>query len=211
MLEYLTIDECEEIAQRCGSGHWDCTPLARRWDYHQKAIDILKCLALDTPEQILELGTMGGSLVKGSHTMDYDKRWNFPGKNPTYLHDATKIPWPVPDKKYEAFVALRVYQHLVPVQQACFLEARRISKRVVIVVPSEYNNKVLPESKGITYEEFYRWNNQVSPSLAAQTQMGDLYFWDDDPSSGRRVRKLLTDSPWRRGREFFARLINKGT
>lgn len=180
MLEFLTKDKLEQIASASEGGHWDCTPLDHRWDYHQKAIDIIKALPINTPDQVLEIGTMGASLVAGSHTLDYAERWEFVGKRPNYLHDARKLPWPIKDKSYELFIALRVFQHLTPVQKECFLEAGRIAKRIIIVVPRHYKNMVLPGSKGITHDDFLTWNEHVQPTTCLQTQMGDLYFWDED-------------------------------
>ncbi len=187
-LNYLTKERLAESAQQIGSGHWDCTPLDRRWDYHHKAITLLRHLHLKNPADVLEMGTMGVQLVQNSHTLDYADRWDFPGKKPTYLHDGRETPWPIADKQYRIFIALRVFQHLVPRQKEAFLEARRIARRVLIVVDPRYQNPVLPMAKGITYDDFTEWNNGIPCAYCTKTAMGDLYYWDDSILSANWIR-----------------------
>ena len=204
MLEYLTVEKLEQIATTSPAGHWDCTPLEKRWDYHRKAIDIIKKLLIVSPNHVLEMGTMGASLVVGSHTIDCSHDWNFQGKSPTYLHDAKDLPWPIEDKKYELFVALRVYQHLAPMQRQCFLEAKRIARRIILVVPEHYSNQVWPESKGITCNEMLRWNEGIRPTVHLRTRMGDLYFWNTDALAVRTV-PVWALGLWRKIGSVFSR------
>ena len=178
-MQYLTESMCYQIAQHHPGGHWDCTPLSARWRYHKMAIDLIKGLGIDDSSHVLEMGTMGASLILGSHTIDYAEHWDFPGKRPTYLHDARKLPWPIGDKQYDLFVALRVYQHLAPYQEKCFREARRVARKVLIVVPDNYRNRLHTDSRGITYEQFLRWNAQTPPDVCIDTGMGYLYYWGE--------------------------------
>lgn len=158
-------------------GHWKPDTVDRRWSYHAHAINIIKQSGVVEPGKILEMGTMGAQLVNGSHTIDYDERWNFVGFNPTYLHDARQIPWPIDDKQYEWFVALRVFHHLWPVQRECFDEARRVARNLIIVVPSlvRQTNKVGRTDAGITPFQFKKWNNNHLPYLWQSTEYGYLY------------------------------------
>ncbi len=181
MLSYLDYAAFKKNADANGDGHWDCSTLAARWDYHQKAIDVIRILKIDNPSRVLEMGTMGASLVSCSHTIDFAERWDFQGKNPTYLHDARRIPWPISDKQYELFVALRVFQHLAPCQKACFREAKRISKCIILVVPDTYEHSELVSSRGIKYEDLLAWNGGVAPNVVQATRYGTLYFWGDTP------------------------------
>jgi hypothetical protein len=123
----------------------------KRWSYHEQAIHHLLQSPAE-PNRVLELGSLGAQIVPGSHTMDYLKRWNFKGNKPTYAHDARKIPWPVEDGAYDWFVAMRVFQHLWPVQRKALAEAMRVARNVLIVVPEQYKN-----GTGITREQIREW------------------------------------------------------
>jgi hypothetical protein len=148
-----------------------------RWHYHKHAIEIIEKTNINDSSKVLEMGTLGINLVLGSDTIDYDERWNYPGQSPTYLHDARNLPWPINDKQYELFIALRVFQHLIPVQKECFMEALRIADNVLIVVPEYY----LPEGEGITLQQFVEWNNGILPTIV-QNILDDtnLYYWSKD-------------------------------
>ena len=43
------------------------------------------------------------------------------------VHDATQVPWPIPDKTYDLFIALQVFEHLEGEQADAFLEVRRVA------------------------------------------------------------------------------------
>jgi len=176
---YLTRELYDSKVAGIGTGHWKSA--AGRWGYHEAAVNIARELAPAAPSQVLELGTMGVSCVIGSHTMDYAEKWNVRGFRPTYAHDARITPWPVADKAYELFIALRVFHHLTPAQEACFHEARRIARNIVIVTPTEYDVPELKAtSRGLGPQEFTAWNGGTPPSriVPFQSWIGNLYFWD---------------------------------
>ena len=126
---------------------------------------------------------MGVSCVDNSDTIDYLERWDFPGKKPTYIHDFRITPWPIKDKQYELFIALRVFQHLTPFQKEAAKEAMRIARKAIIVVPDIYNNKELPNSKGIKYMDFVDFLDGIYPNLYFPTQDEFVYYWDaENPS-----------------------------
>lgn len=190
-LSFLTKEEYSEITKKLEGGHWTPQTIDTRWDYHYRTIELIRALKIENAHEILEMGTMGVSCVKGSDTIDYAERWNFPGKEPTYLHDARIFPWPVKNKQYELFVALRVYQHLTPHQKECTLESMRISKKVILVVPATYNNKVLPDSAGITYADFLNYLNGIHPNLYLPTAQGLLYYWDTEKPSKLNLENVM--------------------
>ncbi len=64
---------------------------AGRWNYHAAAVEIARRLNPDHPRQVLEMGTMGVSIVKGSDTIDYAEKWNFRKFRPTFQHDARQF------------------------------------------------------------------------------------------------------------------------
>lgn len=182
-LKYLSKHDFHRLTKLHEGGHWTADTFVGRWDYHSRVISLIKALKLQDPSKVLEMGTMGVSCVKNGHTIDYSERWDFKGKRPTYLHDARILPWPIKDKEYDLFVALRVYQHLVPRQEECVKEAMRISKKVILVVPGEYNNSVLPKSKGITYKKFVECLDGVHPNIYKVTEFGDLFYWNTEEPS----------------------------
>ena len=92
-----------------------------RWEYFRVVIDIVHSL---NPSSVLELGPGKHTIVKECDVMlkPEDDRWGRP-VNPVhkfYLHDATEKPWPIPDKKYDLFIALQVWEHLSNKQSRAF-------------------------------------------------------------------------------------------
>ncbi len=174
---YLTRPGYDQIAQDIGGKHW--ASAGSRWNYHMAAMALAKTLGLRSPKDVLEAGTMGVTIVNGSDTMDYEAAannadWHIPGYDPTILHDMRSCPWPIENKQYRLFVALRVFHHLKPDQEDCFREARRISDCMIIVVPSS-----AVHSRGIDRDEFVAWNNGVEPveTIDYEGDAGSLYFW----------------------------------
>ncbi len=196
-MKFLTQDEyfstVKEFNESLKEGHWSTTT-NNRWDYFGRVVNLIKELKLTNPSNILEMGTMGITCVKDTHTIDYAEKWDFPGKMPTYLHDARKLPWPIENKGYDLFIALRVYQHLAPMQKECVREAMRISKKVIMVVPSDYQNlNYFPDSKGVTYNDFIRYLGGIHPNLYTPTLAGNLYFWDTENPSAFNLEGIMVN------------------
>ncbi len=171
-MEYLTFEKFKEIAEANPGPHWN--GYRSRWKYYRRAVQVARSLNIDSPDSVLEMGTMGANVVLNSITIDYDKNWHFDGKNPDFIHDARDLPWPIPNKKFKLFIALRVFQHLTPVQKQCFDEARRIAENIIIVTPTKYNNQ-----GGITQSDFILWNNGRWPTLIERVMDNNtyLYLW----------------------------------
>lgn len=154
-------------------GYWK--DLEDRWAYHKRVIDIIRQSG-KSYFSALELGSMGISVIKNGHTIDYDKHISYYSDlQPHYIHDVRNLPWPIQDNYYEWFIALRVFHHLAPVQRQCFDEARRVAKNVILVVPKE-----LPPGGGypISPEDFVVWGNGVAPTIVEDVgRFGMLYAW----------------------------------
>lgn len=174
----LTKEQFSKTAEEIGGDHWQ--HLEGRWYYHSQALELLKCLDIVSPKNVLEMGTVGMQLVENSHTIDFDEHWDFPGKNPTYNHNAKVTPWPIEDKKYDIFIALRVFQHLQPKQKEAFLETKRIAKHVILCIPIESNDNISSTKPlGITLEQLIEWNNGVLPNKVVETRdWGNIYYWN---------------------------------
>jgi hypothetical protein len=136
---FLTKEKYEDIAKSIGGGHWKT--YVKRWDCHNKAIEIVKAKGILSNKKVLEIGTMGVQIVNGSDTLDYFKAWNFPGKNPNYAHDMRKIPWPIPGETYEWSIAMRVFHHLGKFKKLAFQEMKRISEKIIIVCPDNVSKQ----------------------------------------------------------------------
>lgn len=159
-----------------GTGHWHNAN--RRWIYHSAAACLAQVAKPSSPSKVLEMGTMGVNIVPGSDTIDYSVAWQFAGKAPTYMHDARITPWPIADNAYDLFIALRVFHHLAPNQEAAFKEAKRISRHIIIVTPESYDK--VKGSRGIFNSEWISWNNGVPPAaiMELDEEFGNLYYWD---------------------------------
>jgi hypothetical protein len=149
--------------------HWN----ANRWTYHQKSIELLRNIS---GQKFLEIGTMGIKLHRDSHTMDVESEGNWPIFETSFIHDARLTPWPFEDKSYDCVVALRVFHHLYPAQEEAFLEAKRVGKNVLLVVPAKYHDTP-HNSQVISLSEFESWNDGKSPSVIDDTGHGVIYFW----------------------------------
>lgn len=195
MITYLDKEEYYEkikyINQSTEGGHWTPGSIERRWDYHSKVVSLIKDIKISSPDEILEIGTMGVKCVHESTTLDFTEKWDFPGKKPDIVHDLRILPWPVKEKQFELLVALRVFQHLAPSQRECFLEATRIAKKIILVVPGEYKNTQIPDSKGMAYQDFVNYLDGIHPNIYAKTAMGDLYYWDLDCKSKINLEVLV--------------------
>lgn len=177
-ITYLTRGEYMSLVKKYEGGHWTPDTIEQRWEYHSRVVELVKSFNIIDPHSVLEMGTMGISCVKDSDTLDYLERWDFPDKKPTYVHDSRITPWPIQDKQYDVFIALRVYQHLTPHQKEATREAMRIARRVIIVVPDVYTNREIPASRGITYRDFVDFLDGIHPNLYFPTRNEFLYYWD---------------------------------
>ncbi len=188
-VETLTEEEFTAAARHSGGGHWKNA--ASRWGYHAAAIDLVRRVAPARAAEVLELGTMGVSIVKGSDTMDYDEKWHATGFEPTFHHDARRHPWPIADDRYTLFVALRVFHHLRPVRAQSFAEAARVARNLIISAPTDYEVESLHDtSSGIAEEEVLAWNGGVPPTetIRLGDWRGNLYFWDEASLRSGRIR-----------------------
>jgi len=193
-LTYLTKNRYMDLVKKLEGGHWTPATIDQRWEYHSRAVELVRSLNINRPQDVLEMGTMGVSCVNDSDTIDYTERWDFPGKRPTYIHDSRIIPWPVHDKQYEIFIALRVFQHLTPFQREATREVMRIARRAIIVVPEVYANKEIPDSKGITYKDFVEFLDGLHPNLYFPTRDEYVYYWDFDNPSTLNLESVMRRS-----------------
>lgn len=200
-LKFLTYDEFSGLVAAQEGIHWSKDLLNARWTYHESVVRILEELNLDSPDSVLEVGTMGAQVVSGSKTMDLPKADQEPRAGwlhnchpgDTIFHDARSTPWPFHDKQFEVVVALRVLQHLTPCQETALRECFRVANHVIIVVDYEYSNPDVPTSAGVTLKDLQRWSQPNKVSLVLETGKGHLIYWDaSHERRGKRLRKILS-------------------
>lgn len=184
--KFLTKTEYFQMGKVLNSEYWTRGYAAKKWGYHERAVQIVSGIEGIRSDNVLEMGTMGVQIVHDSDTIDFVERYPFEGKNPTFTHDGRLIPWPIKSQSYLVFIALRVFMHLVPNQKEAFLEARRISRYQILVVPYEYPSP----KKGITYEEFVNWLDGVHPNIFEISSQGALYIWDKYNPSFNEKRNI---------------------
>jgi len=140
---------------RLGDGYY-----RGRWLYYRRAQLILgRIPGVDQLEadQVLEIGPYRLPLVHDCHTMDVRDYQ----VHPTYLHDATKTPWPIEDGRYKVLVALQVWEHLDGKQRKAWQEARRVAEWAVVSVPYLWAKGVgTPDHCGISLDTLAKWTRQ---------------------------------------------------
>lgn len=162
-MKFLSYEMFEENAKK--DRQWKS--YKQRWLYHEKAIELLRKMNLPAESPVLEIGSFGANIVMGSDLMDMPLgEWPVPEETLKYVYDARQLPWPIADKQYDVLIALRVWHHLSPVQEQCFMEAKRVSQRILLVCPEQEM-----VGKGIAKSDFISWNG--APPL----YMEDLGAW----------------------------------
>lgn len=129
-----------------------------RWPYFKEVINILKKEQFNS---VLELGPgrERKTIVHDSDIMDFNFK-----SSPfiKYNWDATKIPWPIEDSKYDLFIALQVWEHLGNKQKEAFREVIRISKMAVLSFPLNWDTAG-DIHHGITKEKISEWTLRIKP------------------------------------------------
>ena len=145
--------------------------LKRRWNYYREAISIAKRLA---PRRVLEIGTAYIPLFPVSDRLDYKADFR-----PTFLHDATVVPWPIADQAYDLVVALQVWEHLGNRQREAFSELPRVARYALLSLPYRWRSKTNISHSGIDDQVVLRWAGGLEPVETVEV-----------PRFGRRRRKI---------------------
>jgi hypothetical protein len=133
-----------------------------RWKYFSIVVDLIQKIQ---PKSALELGAYSLPLIKGEDTMDIKKYLD----DLTYLHDATVVPWPIPDKKYDLFISCEVWEHLGDRQKEAFKEVMRISRRAIFsfpykwVFPKDSKNPSAASHRDIDEAKIAEWTLYQKP------------------------------------------------
>lgn len=143
-----------------------------RWPYLELAAQWVQEAG---PARVLELGPHSLPIVRNGHTME---RRTWGPNSPTYLHDATRLPWPVPDASYDLFIALQVWEHLAGFQAGAFAEVMRIARGAILSFPFGWHCPTDPTHHGIDGERIRRWTLAVAPAEIRHVGRRVLYRFD---------------------------------
>jgi hypothetical protein len=114
----------------------------------------------------LELGPHLRPLVVGADVMEREARDDIETEGRTIVHDATVVPWPIPDRAYDLFVALQVFEHLGTSQAEAFLEVRRVAKHAVLSLPIDWQLRDPTDiHHQIPHERVLSWFAPVKPTI----------------------------------------------
>ena len=126
-----------------------------RWGYYSAAMTILR---REGCREVLEIGPASVPLVPGSQVMQFHKASpHVRTASPTYVWDATQTPWPIGDKRYDAVVALQVWEHLQGRQQAAFAELRRVARFAVLSFPYRWKAAKTDAHHDVTDDTIATW------------------------------------------------------
>ena len=138
--------------------HWSTAEI--RWEYHQKVIAELKKRSFKT---ILEAGTMGAILCSNADTIDLDlpkQQWAL-DYDVTYEHDLTKFPYPIKDKQYDIFIALRVYHHFPADPKIYLAEMLRIAHNVILAFPEKVADRYIKTRNPVKIIKCYKSDTTI--------------------------------------------------
>ena len=160
-MECINIDDFTELS-KTRAGYY-----SGRWAYFQEVIKMVERIS---PQSVLELGPALFTVVKNSDIMRKPEidDWGVPLniQSIEYLHDATKTPWPV-DKKYDLFIALQVFEHLVDSQMKAFQEVKRIARYAILSLPYKWDcpkdSSLYPEHHMIDESTILGWTKEELP------------------------------------------------
>jgi hypothetical protein len=113
----------------------------------------------------LELGPNVRPLIVGADVMDRIPRPDVRSTGRFVPHDATVIPWPIADRRYDLFVALQVFEHLGSGQPAAFAEVRRIARHAIISLPIDWQmDDPRNPHHGLSHDVVLSWFAPVVPT-----------------------------------------------
>lgn len=161
-MKYLTKEAYVKKIKELNDIYWnkdkDCK---KRWKYISFVVEELQRIQ---PKTVLELGANKINLTSVSDNMVLDPKLVDVDNlmNKVFVHDATKLPYPIVDKYYDCFIALQVFEHLGKFQSEVFKEIKRISKNAILSFPYKWN---CPGDihHGIDEEVIKGWTNDEVP------------------------------------------------
>ncbi len=135
----------------------------------------------------IELGPHIRPLIVGADVIDIVNNDRLQSEGRLFVHDATQAPWPFPDKTYDLFVGLQVFEHLGTRQPDAFREVRRVARNAILSLPIDW---VMADPRNshhqLTNERVLSW---FAPIVPTRVEVGNgghrkrlLYVFEDLPA-----------------------------
>jgi hypothetical protein len=145
-----------------------------RWGYVslacQEAGELIDTYGLTSA---LELGAHLRSIIVGADVMDRRIPPELEAEGQAIVHDATKVPWPIEEKRYGLFVALQVFEHLRDRQIEAFAEVRRVARHAIVSLPIDW---VMDDPTNchhqISHERALEWFHPTLPTRVVRHDTG---------------------------------------
>lgn len=166
--------------------------LAKRYPYYrsrgeytsaagQEAADLI---ARNDLHRALELGPHVRPLIVGADVMVLERSEELDAEGAVIVHDARVVPWPIPDRRYDLFVALQVFEHLVDRQQEAFVEVCRVARHAIISLPIDWQMDDPGDCHhGISEERALSWFAPRVPTRVVEGNAGPrrrvIYVFED--------------------------------
>jgi SAM-dependent methyltransferase len=159
-----------------------------RWGYMSAALlEAARLIEERNLTSALELGAPVRPILIGAHVMDNTMRPEFDTSIPSTVHDATVVPWPFPDRSFDLFIALQVFEHLRDRQPEAFREVRRIARHAILSLPIDWE---MDDPRNlhhmISEERVLGWFAPVLPTRTVEVVTGRrrrlIYVFEDLPA-----------------------------
>lgn len=132
---FITKDEYIEKAVKLD--YWK-NSYQYRWNYIKHIIDIGKRI---NPEKVLEIGTAGLGIFKGSYSVDKSLCYaDVENSNFVLITDIRDTPLGFKDKEFDIVIGSQILEHLSPRQTEVFREISRIAHNSIITLPYKWKN-----------------------------------------------------------------------
>lgn len=131
----LTFEQLEKYALSGKSNYWK-EGYKYRWKYMYYAIEQARALGA---ERIIEAGSSGMPLFSDSYLMNYPEYDLNVTPYMTCIEDEIETAVKFPDKMFDCFIALQVWEHLDN-QAEAFREVMRISKSAILSFPYKWKH-----------------------------------------------------------------------
>lgn len=175
-MPYITHDEFLKRVETLNSNYWN-EGKGYRWDYISYVIDQAQKLGA---VRTIEAGASGIPLNSDSYLFDLPEHdlniipylaFNAPKLTPTMPESCA----PIPDKYYDCFIALQVWEHLDN-QAAAFREVMRISKAAILSFPYMWNHGD-KRHRGIDDAKIKAWTCGVEPQSVKIIHNRKICLW----------------------------------
>jgi len=175
-MSYLTREIFLKKVEESGSKYWQ-EGKNYRWQYMSYVIDILKEICPDD-SKLIEAGTSGMPLSDKSYLFEFPKHNLDIFPYMTCGSESGDLCGTIPNKHFDCFVALQVWEHLDN-QPAAFQEVMRIAKSAVLSFPYKWTWGDA-RHKGIDGKKIEKWTCGVVPESIKIINHRAVYYWRFD-------------------------------